>query len=218
MAINLGFRNNRREIPMDEVALIQAAQKGDLDAFNRLILAYQEIAFNVALRMLDDSDAAEDATQTAFISAYRNLSTYRGGSFRAWVLRMVTNTCYDELRRRKRRPTVPLEPVDDESSEEIENPAWMADDSPGPENEVETHELESAIQNCLIGLPDEFRAVIVMIDVQGMDYQEASQVIGAPLGTVKSRLARARLRMRDCLRGARELLPAQFRLDDEELF
>lgn len=200
---------------MDEVALIQAAVQGDLTAFNRLVLAYQEIAFNVAYRMLDDPDAAEDATQTAFISAYRNLKSYRGGSFRAWVLRMVTNTCYDELRRRKRRPVVSLEPVDDETSEEIESPKWLADEGPGPEDQLETAELERAIQRCINGLPEDFRSVILLVDVQGLDYQEAAEITRTPLGTVKSRLARARLKMRDCLHGIGELLPSQFRLDDE---
>jgi len=200
---------------MDEVALIQAAVQGDLTAFNRLVLAYQEIAFNVAYRMLDDPDAAEDATQTAFISAYRNLKSYRGGSFRAWVLRMVTNTCYDELRRRKRRPVVSLEPVDDETSEEIESPRWLADEGPGPEDQLEMAELERAIQRCINGLPEDFRSVILLVDVQGLDYQEAAEITRTPLGTVKSRLARARLKMRDCLHGIGELLPSQFRLDDE---
>src|SRR5512142_1843577 len=102
---------------MDEPALIRDAQTGDLDAFNRLVLAYQDIAFNLALRMLNDEDAAADATQTAFISAYRNLHAYRGGSFRAWVLRMVTNSCYDELRKRHRHPTTSLEPMTDDDEE-----------------------------------------------------------------------------------------------------
>ncbi|HZW04289.1 MAG TPA: sigma-70 family RNA polymerase sigma factor [Anaerolineaceae bacterium] len=200
---------------MDEIGLIQDAKHGDLNAFNRLVLAYQEIAYNVAYRMLNDPDAAEDATQTAFISAYKNLDTYRGGSFRAWVLRMVTNTCYDELRRRKRRPTVALEPVDEESNEEIESPSWLADDEPGPEDTIENRELETAIQRCIQNLPEEFRTAIVLIDVQGLDYQEASEITHTPLGTVKSRLARARLRMRDCLQGIGELLPSSFRLGDE---
>ena len=122
---------------MDETELIQEAIQGDLTAFNRLVLTYQEMAFNLAYRMLNDDDAAEDATQTAFISAYKNLRSYRGGSFRAWVMRMVTNTCYDELRRRHRRPTVPLEPLSAEDDEEIESPAWLADDSASPEDQVE---------------------------------------------------------------------------------
>ena len=201
---------------MDETALVQFARQGDLDAFNRLILAYQDMAFNLAARMLSDDDAAEDVTQMAFLSAYRNLDTFRGGSFRSWVMRMVTNACYDELRRRKRRPTISLEPIN-EDDEEIESPGWLADDAPSPEDEAERAELDRAIQRCLEGLPEEFRAVVVMIDVEGMDYQEVSLAAGKPLGTIKSRLARARLKMRDCLRRFWELLPSFERQDDEVL-
>ncbi len=202
---------------MDEVALIHDAQRGDLDSFNRLVLAYQELAYNLALRMLDDESSAEDATQTAFISAYRHMESFRGGSFKSWVMRMVTNTCYDELRRQKRRPTTPLEPMNDEDDEEVESPYWMADDhNPTPEQALDQRELESAIQGCLSDLPDDFRSVVIMVDVEGLDYQEVSDAIGKPLGTVKSRLARAREKMRDCLQGSWELLPANFRLKLEE--
>jgi RNA polymerase sigma-70 factor, ECF subfamily len=199
---------------MDETALILQAREGDLDAFNRLILEYQDMAFNLAARMLSDDDAAADAAQAAFISAYRSLDSFRGGSFRAWVMRMVSNACLDELRRRKRRPTVSLEPVNDDD-EEIESPAWLADDSPSPEDLMERAELDNALQTCLRGLPEEFRAVVLMVDVEGMDYQEVSLAVGKPLGTVKSRLARARLKMRDCLQQYRELLPSVFRLGGE---
>jgi RNA polymerase sigma-70 factor, ECF subfamily len=201
---------------MDETQLVLAAQKGDLDAFNRLVLTYQEVAFNVAYRILSDEAASDDATQNAFLSAYRNINSYRGGSFRAWLLRIVTNACYDELRRRKRRPTTPLEPMDNDSEEEIESPSWLADDGPGPEEHFERRELDRAVQTCLEGLPDEFRVVVVMIDIQGFDYEEVSQVIGKPLGTIKSRLARARLKVRNCLQGVWELLPVEFRLGTEE--
>jgi RNA polymerase sigma-70 factor, ECF subfamily len=199
---------------MDEAEIIKLAREGDLNAFNRLVLEYQDMAFNLAARMLSDDDAAEDVTQTAFLSAYRSLDSFRGGSFRAWVMRMVSNACYDELRRRKRRPTVSLEPVN-EDDEEIESPAWLADDAPSPEGEMERAELDQALQTCLQGLPEEFRSVVLMVDVEGLDYQEVSSATGKPLGTVKSRLARARLKMRDCLRQYWELLPSVFRLDDE---
>lgn len=201
---------------MDEAALIQSAQKGDLDAFNRLVLAYQEMAFNLACRMLDDDAAAEDATQISFLNAYRGLGSYRGGSFRAWVMRMVTNTCYDELRRRQRHPTAPLEPTDPEIEEEIESPPWLTDNGPSPEQELERIELNLAVQHCLNGLPEEFRLVAVMVDIEGLDYQEAATASGKPLGTIKSRLARARMKMRECLQQFWELLPSQFRLEDEE--
>lgn len=201
---------------MDEPALVNAAQRGHLDAFNQLVLEYQQVAFNVAYGILADNAASDDATQNAFIAAYRNIRSFRGGSFRAWLLRIVTNTCYDELRRRKRRPTTPLESLD-EDEDEIESPTWLRDDSNNPQDAVEQSELNLAVQRCLQRLPDEFRVVVVMVDLQGFNYQEAAEAIGKPLGTVKSRLARARLRLRDCLRRVLELLPAEYRLEIEEV-
>lgn len=197
---------------MDEIALIQAARGGDLDSFNRLVLAYQDLIFNQAFRMIGEEEAADDATQNTFISAFNHLSSFRGGSFKAWLLRIVTNTCYDELRRRKRRPTVPLEPLDD-AGEEVESPRWMVDPADHPEEQIQRLELQKAIQHCLDRLPDEFKVAVVMVDVQGLDYSEAADSIGKPIGTIKSRLARARLRLRDCLHGFAELLPAGIRLE-----
>lgn len=199
---------------MDEPALIQAARDGSLDSFNCLVLAYQDMVYNQAYRMMGDPEPAADAAQDAFISAYRNLRSYRGGSFKAWLMRIVTNLCYDELRRRKRRPTTPLEPVDDEG-EEVESPVWLTDPGERPEDSIDRNELNSAIQHCLDNLPDDFRSVVVLVDVQGMDYSEASEVTGKPLGTIKSRLARARVRLRECLQGFGELLPAEFRQEGE---
>lgn len=200
---------------MDEVALIQSAKKGDLDSFNRLVLSYQDLLYAQAYHMMGEPSAAEDATQVAFISAYRKLNSYRGGSFRAWLLRIVTNACYDELRRRKRRPTTPLEPLDD-NNDEIESPHWLEDPSESPEESVARAELSNAIQRCLEALPDDFRTVVVLVDLQDFDYREVSQVIGKPVGTVKSRLSRARARLRDCLQGVWELLPSKFRLVTED--
>ena len=192
--------------------MIQAARDGDLDSFNRLVLAYQDLVYNHAFRMVGEEESADDATQNTFISAYNHLGSFRGGSFKAWLLRIVTNACYDELRRRKRRPTVPLEPLDD-AGEEVESAHWMVDPADQPEQQVEQAELQRAIQHCLDNLPGDFRTTVIMVDVQGMDYFEASQAIGKPIGTIKSRLARARLRLRDCLNGFAELLPAGFRLE-----
>lgn len=199
---------------MDEIALIQLSRQGDLDSFNRLVLAYQDLVFSQAYRMLGESEPAQDASQDAFISAFRNINSYRGGSFKAWLLRIVTNTCYDELRRQKRRPTTPLEPLDSDD-EEVESPRWLADPGESPEETAERAELSRALQRCLNELPEEFRSVVVLVDVHGLDYSEASQAMGKPLGTVKSRLARARLRLKNCLQGFWELLPASFRLVEE---
>lgn len=199
---------------MDEAALINAAQHGDLQAFNRLVLAHQERVFNLTFRILGEMEAAEDAAQETFIAAFRGLNRYRGGSFKAWLLRIATNACYDELRRRQRRPTVPLEPVN-EDDELVESPAWIADTGELPEEAAERQELKRAIQLCLDDLPLEFRTVVALVDLQGLDYLEAAQAIHKPVGTVKSRLARARQRLRECLQGAWELLPAAFRLEEE---
>jgi RNA polymerase sigma-70 factor (ECF subfamily) len=196
--------------------LIHEAQAGSLDAFNTLVLAYQDSLFNTALRILGDEDQAADATQDAFISAFRNINTFRGGSFKAWLMRTVTNACYDELRRKKRRPTVPLEPETDDG-DEMDTPRWMADPSMTPQQKVEADEVEHAIQHCLDGLPTEFRSVVVLADIQGLDYIEVAASMKVPLGTIKSRLARARLRLRECLQGFVELLPASFRLEGERV-
>ena len=199
---------------MNEPELIQAAKHGDLEAFNTLVLAYQTIVYNTALRILGDDNLAADAAQETFISAFRALNSYRGGSFRAWLLRTVTNACYDELRRKQRRPTTRLEP-DNEEGDEVETPRWLADPNASPEDLLDQAELEHAIQHCLDDLPTDFKTVVVLADIQGLDYSEVSTIIKKPLGTIKSRLARARLRMRECLQSFRELLPAAFRLEKE---
>ena len=199
---------------MNEQALITDAQSGNLDAFNTLVLHYQDSVFNTALRILGDEDQAADASQEAFISAFKSISSFRGGSFKAWLMRTVTNACYDELRRQKRRPTTPLEP-DTDDGEEMDSPRWLADPNMTPAQQAEADEVEHAIQHCLDNLPLDFKTVVVMADIQGMDYTEVAAAIRAPLGTIKSRLARARLRLRECLQGFAELLPASYRLESD---
>ena len=214
-SVYFGFRKQLVEDgKMEEEQLIQAAQQGDLDAFDRLVTSYQGLVFNLAYRLLSDDSAAEDITQEAFISAYKNLRSYRGGSFKAWLLRIVTNGSYDELRRRQRRPQTPLEP-ETQDGDEVPDPAWLADPGESPQELAERVELNAAIQRCLDQLEAEFRAAVVLVDVQGMDYAEAAQVMRRPLGTVKSRLARARSRLQLCLQGFVELLPDRFRLSTE---
>lgn len=201
---------------MDEPALILEAQRGDLDAFNRLVLEYQTPVYNLAYRIMGEGDSAADATQEAFISAHKHLHYYRGGSFKAWLMRIVTNACYDELRRRKRRPSASLEALTVvNEGPDADSEASLISHDELPEEQVQRHELAQAIQDCLNRLPDDMRVVAVMCDVQGMDYAEIAASVGTALGTVKSRLSRARARLRDCLQGARELLPAAYRLEGE---
>jgi RNA polymerase sigma-70 factor (ECF subfamily) len=201
---------------MDESALIQEAKQGDLESFNRLVLHYQSRVYNLAFRIMGDPAAASDATQEAFISAYKGLKKYRGGSFRAWLLRITTNACYDELRRLKRRPSSSLDDLT-EKGVGLDESQSMSSSPPAenPEVEAERSELRRAIEGCLQNLPPEFRTVAILVDVQGYDYRETSEVIGKPIGTVKSRVARARERLRECLNAYRELFPTGLRLGDE---
>ena len=201
---------------MDEAALVQYAKEGDLDAFNRLVLTYQDLAFNIAYRLMSDPAEAEDVTQDAFVSAYRKLNSFRGGSFKAWLLRIVTNAGYDALRKRKRQATSPLEPVGHDD-EEIESPTWLTDPGESPEESAARGELGQAIQRCMEAMGADYRTMVILVDVQGMDYAEAAEVAGTPLGTVKSRLARARLKMQQCLQGSEELLPSQYRFEEERI-
>lgn len=200
---------------MDEQGLIKAALDGDLNAFNTLVLHYQDMTYNVAYRILGEHAASDDATQEAFISAYKKLSQYRGGSFKAWLLRIVSNACYDELRRRQRHPETALEPELDDG-ETLEDPYWIEDKSSTPEESMAQSELQNAIQRCINALDDKFRVVLVLVDVEGLDYETASAAVGTPLGTIKSRLARARDRVQKCLQKSKELLPDLFRLNGKE--
>lgn len=193
---------------MDEEALIKKAQNGDVTAFNRLVLTYQEAVYNVAYRIMGEPQSAEDATQEAFISAYNALKSFRGGSFKSWLMRIATNACYDELRRRKRRPQTSLEKITDEN----ESFVFLRSPEEGPEQAQQRLEMMHAIEDCLHALPDDQRIAAVLGDVEGYNYQEIAGIMGVSLGTVKSRLSRARAKLRDCLQGVKELLPASYRL------
>lgn len=194
--------------------MIQEALAGNLDSFNRIVLEFQDMVYYQAYRTIGEPDAAEDATQEAFISAYQKLHTYRGGSFKSWLLRIVTNACYDEMRRRQRQPVAPLIPRDDDG-EEFDSPGWIEDPGEKPEQFLQRAELSEAIQHCLDQLDVKFRTVVVLIDLQEFDYAAAAEIMESPLGTVKSRLARARLSLQDCLQSFGELLPVDLRPDGE---
>ena len=173
---------------MDDTELIHASQNGDLDSFNELVRRYQKMAYNLAFRILGDTQAAEDATQEAFFSAWRNICQFRGGSFKAWVLQITANACRDQLRRLKRRPVVPLEslPYDPPS-----------DSSESPEDFAIRRDMGGHIQKGLTTLSHEQRMAIVLCDIQGLSYEEVAEAMGCSLGTVKSRLNRGRVRLRD---------------------
>ncbi len=193
---------------MDEAALIFDAKNGDVQAYNRLVIVYQELAYNVARRIMGNPQAAEDITQESFIAAYKALNRFRGGSFKSWLLRIVTNRCYDELRRHKRRPQSSI----DDLTAENESAPFLRSPEDTPEQYQQRAELAEAIERCLQDLPEDQRIATVLCDVEGYDYNEIAGILSVSLGTVKSRISRARSKLRDCLQKVQELLPLQYRL------
>ncbi len=188
---------------------------GGESCYNCVIEEHQARAHNLALRMMGDWAAADDATQEALLSGYRAFGSFRGGNPRAWLLRIVANKCRDMMRARKARPALSLDfsllGPEDDGSPTPEPPSREE----SPEETAIRNELGRAIQEGLQSLSEKRRLAVVLIDVQGYSYEEASQVMACSLGTVKSRLARARSDMRDFLQGQRELLPTRFRRESE---
>jgi RNA polymerase sigma-70 factor (ECF subfamily) len=194
----------------DEQQLIARSQTGDLAAFNRLVEAYQDQAFSIAMRLSRNRAVAEDVTQEAFISAFRNVRAYRGGSFRAWLGRIVTNATYDHFRSARRRQADSIE------ADIVTYETRLVSDREGPEAAVERANLREQINAGLDAIPDDQRTAVVLVDVEGFSYEEAAESMGVSLGTVKSRVARGRAKLRDFLLASPELLPSRFRLQAEE--
>ena len=183
----------------DEPVVVAAAVAGDRAAFARLMEHYQGACYGLAWRLLGDRDLAADATQDAFIHAYDHLGSYRGGAFRSWLMRITANAAYDILRRSQRRPTSPL-PDPEAGEADIPDPFGV-----NPVTESARSELYRALDAALRLMPEDQRTAVVLCDVYGMDYHEVSVVIQSPVGTVKSRIHRGRLRLRELLADEREL-------------
>jgi RNA polymerase sigma-70 factor (ECF subfamily) len=198
---------------MDESSLIHLAQRGDVSAFNELVLMHQTLAYNVAYRVMGEEAAAADATQEAFISAYTHIKDFRGGSFRSWLLRTVTNACYDALRYGKRRPATSLEGLSEGDGADADGDFndFIPSADEGPAAAAERSDLRGFIARAALALPPDQRITFVLSDIQGLSYEEIADATGASLGTVKSRLSRARAKLRDALLAHEELLPNEFR-------
>jgi RNA polymerase sigma factor (sigma-70 family) len=181
------------------------ARNGDLSAFNELVVEHERLVYNLCYRMLGQAQAAEDVAQEAFVSAWRNIASLRGEVFRPWMLRIAANLCRDELRRRGRRPSTSL---DFALEAGVPDPP---DEDPSPDESVLTSELRENLQAALLQLPEDQRTAIVLSDIEGLDYSEIATVMKTSLGTVKSRIARGRMRMRELLRREPELLPGRYR-------
>jgi len=175
--------------------------------FNCVVEEHQTRAYNLAAHMLGDWSQAEDATQEAFISAYRSFNKYRGENLAAWLMRIVANYCRDILRVRKARPAQPLDlqPIDPVDHE--------ATNHSSPENSALSRELQQAIHKGLATLHEDQRLVIILIDIEGFSYEAAAQALDCNIGTIKSRLSRGRATLRNYLLNQGELLPLSFRQD-----
>src|SRR6188508_587883 len=182
-----------------DLILIERARTGDLDAFNDLVTLYQDSLFALVVRMVPDRDQAADAVQEAFFSAYRNLTSFRGGSVKSWLNRICVNAAMDQQRAKKRRPVQPYPELDDES---WQPPAGTEAD---PERSALDTERTRALGRALAAITDDQRAAIVLYDVEGYDYAEIAEMTGVSLGTVKSRIHRGRLALRDLLGDRMEL-------------
>jgi len=214
----LSIQKRKREAPLvssiadrdvAESRALEAAQRGDTSAFNELVLMYQTTVYNVALRTLGHPEDAADATQEAFLAAYRAIREFRGGSFKAWLVRIAVNTCYDLLRRRQRRPSTSLDVIVEESGDQAD----FADRRVGPERAALGAETISTVERGLQALPPDQRIIVVLCDIQGLSYEEAAEAEGVAIGTVKSRLSRARARLRQFL-SERGELPAELERHD----
>lgn len=188
-------------IDSDEADLIARSQRGDTGAFNELVVQYRRQAYNVALRLAGNVASAEDATQDAFISAFEGIKGFRGGSFRAWLFRIVSNAVFTQMRRSRRRPAESLEAT-------MEATGWSPSGGPDPEELALDRERATELARGLLSLPPEFRLAVVLRDVEGMSYEEVSEATRTSLGTVKSRIARGRALLRDYLVAHRELFPS----------
>jgi RNA polymerase sigma-70 factor (ECF subfamily) len=195
----------------DDERLVSEAQGGSVRSFNLLVERYQTPLYNLCLRYTGDRQLAEDVTQEAFISAWRALDSFRGGSFKAWLFRIAVNESRDLHRRASRRPSSSL----DELLEEGLAGSLEADRSPGPEEAALSADTARTLERSLRRLPEEYRVVVLLSDVQGLSYDEVCTALSLPLGTVKSRLFRARAALRKLLLESGELSRDGRRLDKD---
>jgi RNA polymerase sigma-70 factor (ECF subfamily) len=182
-----------------DMTLLERARDGDLDAFNDLVGLYQDQLFALVVRMVPDRDQASDCVQEAFFSAFRNLSSFRGGSVKSWLNRICVNAAMDTQRARKRRPAQPYPELEDES--------WQppAGEDADPERSAIGSERSRALAGALRRITDDQRVAIVLYDIEGFDYGEIADMTGVSLGTVKSRIHRGRLALRGLLEDRMEL-------------
>jgi RNA polymerase sigma-70 factor (ECF subfamily) len=181
---------------VDENDLIRSARAGDLAAFNRLVIAHQDRLYWWIFSMVKDEDLADDLAQSTFITAYEKLHTFRSGSFRSWLFSIARNRSIDEFRRKKRHPSISLDAFQEEEKD-FDLLSVIPDETQTPEEIAVQSEQAELVNRLLQGLPEIYRQLLQLVDMDGWDYQEAADLLNIPLGTMKSRLVRARLKFRE---------------------
>ena len=174
----------------EEAQVIERVLAGDVNAYEELVTKYEKSVYNLALRMTDNAEDAADMAQEAFIKAYNSLSGFRGDSkFSVWLYRIVSNVCLDFLRKQSRRPAVSLS-VEDDDGEEVQMD--VPDDSMSPQQMLERQLTREAVREGLSQLPEDYRQILLLRELQGLSYDEIAQALDIGVGTVKSRIFRAR--------------------------
>ncbi len=187
-----------------EEALVKRAKQGDMRAFEELILQHEKIVYNLALRMMKQSEDAKDISQEVFLKAYRNIRNFDERSrFSTWLYRITTNTCIDELRKRQKKPSLSIEEEMDGEEGGILRQIAAAGDT--PEESLLRTEQKSEILQALNKLSPEHRAIVIFRDVQGLSYEEIAEILEIGLGTVKSRISRGRAQLKQEILKMREL-------------
>lgn len=195
----------------DETILIARSQNGDTKAFGELVAIYEKPVYSIAYRFMGNPDDASDLAQEAFVRAFRAIARFRGdASFKTWIYHIVANACRDELRKRKRQPVVSLDiPI---TTNDGEITREQADWTLAPERIYESKELQETIQQLLNELIPEYKQVLILRELQGFSYEEIAGILECSLGTVKSRINRARKALRHLVMGNKELFKGSSRL------
>ena len=195
----------------DELKLIKKAHKGDVEAFEKIITEYQSIIYNIAFRFAGNAEDAADMSQEVFLKMFRNINSFQFKSkLSTWIYRVATNTCLDQVKRKNRNnPAYSLDDgFEDGDGSFFSNE--IADDSPTPDEVIEQAEMKDVINQAISELPDDYRTVIILRDIQGLSYDEIAEIIECSVGTVKSRISRGRRNLREILSKDRELFDKYF--------
>ena len=188
----------------DDRDLVGRARRGDREAFTQLIVQYQVPLYNMALRMVGRPDDAADIAQEAFLRAWEKIRTLREAPFKSWLFQIAANLCYDHFRRGRRYGVMP---EDDQTS--TSNVVGLGVATPDPQERAEANERTRLVRDCIQALDHDMRIAIVLRDVNGMAYEEIAAVLRVPLGTVKSRIARARAQVQERLQQHPDFFPTR---------